>query len=120
MTPSSVCSSILHFLHRVCWRVSCYSRRKQRLFPPLNALNLLIWLREIVYCEVGCYVYIFTHTRARTRTSKMLGQTSGVSSSHQNTGEKSKHMFASTLRSYHDKASTFARPHCRWGTFNPL
>jgi hypothetical protein len=29
-------------------------------------------------------------------------------------------MFASILRSYHDRASTFARPHCRWGHLKTL
>jgi hypothetical protein len=36
-------------------------------FPPLNAINQLIWLREIVYYEVGLYVYIHTHARTHAR-----------------------------------------------------
>ena len=89
-------------------------------FPPLNAINQLIRLREIVYCDVGIYVYVFTHMHARALASKILEQTSGVSSSHQNTGKSpNKRMFAIILR-YHDRAPTFARPHCRWGHLKPL
>jgi len=67
-------------------------------------------------------MYIYSHTRMHARAHlKCLGEISGVSSSHQNTGKSpNKGMFASILPSYHDRTPTFSRPHCWWGHLKTL